>query len=110
MVDSAARVCRRSCGCGCLTVTAEGEQCWWHGPLLWVPSGAAAVRQTAAPVVESTIWLRRERRAVDRVDEPVVVVVGEHLRHELAAARHARLLVHGLQVVLDRIARQVELA
>jgi hypothetical protein len=67
MVDSAARVCRMSCGCGCLTVHAEGEQCWWHGPLLWVPSGAAGtdgrrrsrptvgVRQTAAWVVESII-------------------------------------------------------
>src|SRR5215211_2844576 len=56
MVDSTARVCRMSCGCGCLTVTAEGEQCWWHGPLLRVPSGAADVRQTAAGVVESTIY------------------------------------------------------
>src|SRR5215210_5879311 len=56
MVDSAAGVCRMSCGCGCLTVHAEGEQCWWHGPLLRVPSGAADVRQTAALVVESTIY------------------------------------------------------
>ena len=56
MVGSAARVSRMSCGCGWLTVRAEGEQCWWHGPLLRVPSGAADVRQTAAGVVESAIY------------------------------------------------------
>jgi len=67
MVDSAARVSRMSCGCGCLTVHADGGQGWWHEPLLRVPSGAGAptavgeadppsvVRQTAAGVVESAI-------------------------------------------------------
>ena|SRR5690242_16397426 len=65
MVDFAARVCRMSCGCGCLTVTAEGEQCWRHGPLQAVPSGAADVRQTAAGVVESAIR-PRDRRAPGR--------------------------------------------
>ena len=55
MVGSAARVSQLSCGCGCLAVHAEGEQCWWHGPLLWVSSGAADVQQAAAGVVEPAV-------------------------------------------------------
>ena len=38
------------------------------------------------------------------------MVIGEDLRHELAAAAHADLLVHGLQVILDGVAREVQLA
>ena len=79
----------------------------WRSPR-W-RSGSAACRWCAAGAAP-TGRSYAASGAVHRVGEPVVVVVGEHLRHELAAARHAGLLVHGLQVVLDGVAREVQLA
>jgi len=40
---------------GCLTPHAGPEQCWWHGPVRRVVSGAARRGQQGARVVESVI-------------------------------------------------------
>src|SRR4051812_25085527 len=46
---------------------------------------------------------------LDGAGDAVVVVVGEHLGDELAAAPDGGLLVDRLQVVLDGVAREVQL-